>query len=313
VNQAIATRDTNAAIVESVIVKGDLSKLTPVERTDYYRAVCDSVGLNPLTQPLAYITLNGKLTLYALKGATDQLRKLHDISVEIVSRKIEDGILTVHVRAKDKDGRTDEDLGFASVANLKGEALGNAVLKAVTKAKRRVTLSIAGLGMLDETEVEDIPAPVRKTSHQLKQEGGDDVMKSLTEQVRDATTVPDLQALHKQYANTIATWPADWQNSFEQEIYEPKLAELREAARHRPRRRAEAETGGDDAPATLSPEDSAKLLNSMIGMMGRMEARMALRSWVEDAQVLASIATLTDDDKDTLRTAYENRKEALPE
>jgi hypothetical protein len=30
-------------------------------------------------------------------------------------------------------------------------------MKAVTKAKRRVTLSICGLGMLDETEVETIP------------------------------------------------------------------------------------------------------------------------------------------------------------
>jgi hypothetical protein len=34
---------------------------------------------------------------------------------------------------------------------------GNALMKAVTKAKRRVTLSICGLGMLDETEVETIP------------------------------------------------------------------------------------------------------------------------------------------------------------
>jgi len=35
---------------------------------------------------------------------------------------------------------------------------GNALMKAVTKAKRRVTLSICGLGMLDETEVETIPS-----------------------------------------------------------------------------------------------------------------------------------------------------------
>ena len=42
-------------------------------------------------------------------------------------------------------------------STLKGEAHANAVLKAVTKAKRRVTLSICGLGWLDETEVESIP------------------------------------------------------------------------------------------------------------------------------------------------------------
>jgi hypothetical protein len=34
---------------------------------------------------------------------------------------------------------------------------GNALMKAVTKAKRRLTLSLVGLGWLDETEVETIP------------------------------------------------------------------------------------------------------------------------------------------------------------
>jgi hypothetical protein len=43
------------------------------------------------------------------------------------------------------------------VKGLSGEALANALMKAETKAKRRATLSICGLGMLDETEVEDVP------------------------------------------------------------------------------------------------------------------------------------------------------------
>jgi len=40
---------------------------------------------------------------------------------------------------------------------LKGEAAANAFLKCITKAKRRVTLSISGLGFSDETEMDDIP------------------------------------------------------------------------------------------------------------------------------------------------------------
>jgi hypothetical protein len=43
------------------------------------------------------------------------------------------------------------------LGNLKGDALANALMKSETKAKRRVTLSIAGLGWLDETELETIP------------------------------------------------------------------------------------------------------------------------------------------------------------
>jgi hypothetical protein len=145
-------------IIENVIALGDLAKLTPAQRNDYYRAVCQSIGVNPLTQPFSYITLNGKLTLYALKACTDQLRMIRGISIEIVSQNISDGLLTVHVRAKDSAGRTDEDLGAVALPDsLKGEARANAILKAVTKAKRRTTLSIAGLGFLDEMEIEDIP------------------------------------------------------------------------------------------------------------------------------------------------------------
>lgn len=53
-------------------------------------------------------------------------------------------------------GRQDESIGAVPIAALKGEALANAMMKCETKAKRRVTLSICGLGMLDETEVESV-------------------------------------------------------------------------------------------------------------------------------------------------------------
>jgi hypothetical protein len=150
-------------IMESVIAKGDLAKLTPDERVRYYNEVCRSMGLNPLTQPFSYITLNGKLTLYATRACADQLRKVNGVSLEIVSREIADDVLTVHVRAKLPDGRVDEDLGSVSFpASLKGEARANAELKGVTKAKRRATLSICGLGWLDETEIADIPANAKR-------------------------------------------------------------------------------------------------------------------------------------------------------
>lgn len=150
-------------IMESVIAKGDLAKLTPDERVRYYNEVCRSMGLNPLTQPFSYITLNGKLTLYATRACADQLRKVNGVSLEIISREVVDDILTVHVRAKLPDGRIDEDLGSVSFpSTLKGEARANAELKGITKAKRRATLSICGLGWLDETEIQDIPASAKR-------------------------------------------------------------------------------------------------------------------------------------------------------
>jgi hypothetical protein len=69
-------------------------------------------------------------------------------------------IYVVTARAKDRTGREDESTGAVPLGNLKGDALANALMKAETKAKRRVTLSIAGLGWLDETELETIPRHV---------------------------------------------------------------------------------------------------------------------------------------------------------
>jgi hypothetical protein len=144
-------------VVEKVVIGGDLAGLNPAQRAEYYGAVCRSLGLNPLTKPFEYLNLNGKLRLYALRDCADQLRRLHGISIYIANRERLSDIYIVTARAKDRHGREDESTGAVTVGNLKGDALANALMKAETKAKRRVTLSIAGLGWLDETELDTIP------------------------------------------------------------------------------------------------------------------------------------------------------------
>jgi len=152
------TTTDNLQSIESVLIQGDLSQLTQTERLNYYRTLCASLGLNYLTTPFAYIRLNGKLKLYALREATEQLRKIHNVSLRINSRElVADSIYVVTAQATLADGRCDESIGAVSIAGLQGEALANAVMKAETKSKRRVTLSICGLAFLDETEVDSIP------------------------------------------------------------------------------------------------------------------------------------------------------------
>jgi hypothetical protein len=155
-NTALTTT-VDSKIIEQVMIAGDLSQLNADQKVSYYRSVCDSMGLNPLTQPFAYIKLNGKLTLYAKRDAADQLRKIHGISIDKPEVEITDGLVIVTVTGHDKTGRADSDLGVVSIGNLQGEQKANAILKAITKGKRRLTLSIVGLGWLDETEVETIP------------------------------------------------------------------------------------------------------------------------------------------------------------
>jgi len=185
----MSATQTPAMTLENVLVKGDLAALTDDQRTAYYLRVCESLGLNPLTKPFDYIPVKAegggeKMILYATKSCTDQLRALRSVSVAIVGREHKPGLYIVSARATLPDGRADESDGAVSTerekgvwktapsgkryfegtgeyAPLRGEALANAIMRAETKARRRVTLAICGLGMLDESEVADFAPPTR--------------------------------------------------------------------------------------------------------------------------------------------------------
>lgn len=200
------------ALMEKVLVRENLADLTPSERNQYYNAVCQSTGLNPLTRPFEYIVLNDKLTLYARKDATDQLRKTYAISVEVTGREKTEGVYVVTAKASTPDGRMDESIGAVALEKeegtwetssngkkylkktgkmipMKGDDLANAFMKAETKAKRRVTLSICGLGILDESELESIAdkAPLAEVSAKP--------VPTVEEFVKAMTDSEDLEAL----------------------------------------------------------------------------------------------------------------------
>jgi len=154
--QLIADKPTASAI-EAALMKGDLAPLTPEQRLAYYNAVCKSLGLNPLTKPFGYIVLNGKTTLYALKDCTDQIRSTKGVSVTNLDGKVVEDLYIVTATGRDATGRTDCATGAVNIKGLAGEAKANAIMKGETKAKRRLTLSLCGLGILDESEVSSIP------------------------------------------------------------------------------------------------------------------------------------------------------------
>jgi len=156
---------------ETALIGGDLAKMGESGRLNYYKGICESMGLNYLTRPFDYITLNGKLTLYANRGCADQLRKINGVSLTVVAREKIGDLYSVSVRAEDKSGRVDEATGVVTLTGLKGDALANALMKAETKAKRRATLSICGLGWLDESEIETIPDARRVSVEQIEPSG----------------------------------------------------------------------------------------------------------------------------------------------
>ena len=173
---AIQKVDLDAQILSNIIIRGDISSLTPAQKIDYYNAFCRYVGLNAITQPFALLKMkDNKEVLYAKKEATEQLRSLKGISITQLTGDLVGGVIyKVTAVGQNAQGRTDAATGAVSVKGLQGEALANAIMKAESKAKRRLTLSLSGLGMMDESEIETVPGAVVVDTQRPAQEYGDE-------------------------------------------------------------------------------------------------------------------------------------------
>ena len=135
------------AAIEQALSIGDLSKMPAHVRVAYYLSACHSLGLNPFTRPLiAMKTQSGEMHLYATAACAEQLRKRDRISMRVKERLKEDGLYIVTVEASTPDGRVEESQGIVEITNLKGQALATALMRCETKAKRRATMAICGMG-----------------------------------------------------------------------------------------------------------------------------------------------------------------------
>ena len=240
--------------VEDALLDGDLSKLNSEQRLDYYEKVCESVGLNPLTKPFEYIRLNGQLTLYATRAAAEQLRKVNGISITDLEETWRDSLCIFRAKAEDAEGRTDVATGAVDTSRSSGQDLANDIMKAETKAKRRVTLSLAGLGWLDETEVSDIPdqateeVNVDYDTGEVKTQKPDTWYKQATDWLID--TVQDGEAEASDVLANADSVPSehpidDWPD----EYAEAAIEHIKNAA-------TLSEDAGEETPTSESPDTS---------------------------------------------------------
>jgi hypothetical protein len=149
--------NTSQKAIQSFIIKGDVSMLSQEERVAHYLETCARLGIDPNTLPLQYIKFQGREICYLTRVATDQLAEKHQLDREIIDGpKVIDAEGTKMIfaccRAKLPSGRVE-----TAVATVPLNDPLNGFMKCETKAKRRATLSILGLGMLDESEIETIP------------------------------------------------------------------------------------------------------------------------------------------------------------
>jgi hypothetical protein len=146
------------SIVNRSVETGDLSGLTSQDRANYYYAMCDRYGLDPLSRPFDYIESREKkdnnwikkLAIYPNQKAGAQMRRIHGITITIVSRENQGDVFVVVARATRRDGSSDEAMGVVSLIGyedkpLTGNQKANAMMKAEGKARQRATMAVCGL------------------------------------------------------------------------------------------------------------------------------------------------------------------------
>lgn len=162
--QPLDTREqAGVTALAHVLGTGDLAQLSNEERVGHYIRVCRSLALNPLSRPFDWIFFKDpdgseKLALYPNQSCAAQLRRQHQIRIACTRRETVGEMFVVEVKATTPDGREDFATKYVPLTNrygrLTGQQYANALMKAETGAKRRVTLSMVGLavpGDPDET------------------------------------------------------------------------------------------------------------------------------------------------------------------
>jgi hypothetical protein len=182
-NQAMEQYTYDPKLIEQALILGDMRQMDGPTRVNFYKAVCLSVGLNPLTQPFTVMERQDKtMWLYANASCTQQLAAMHRVTFKDLKREhqtiLGEPMYLVSVTACLPDGREvpsqsvvsltkkkrekygqwpDGNPKFRDVLDehdepilvpLRGDSLANAIMRADTKALRRATLALVGLGWM---------------------------------------------------------------------------------------------------------------------------------------------------------------------
>lgn len=159
---ATATVFDQPSLLEEILADAqaagkDTTSLSRDDRAALLVGLARKLGLNPLSGAVMFLKTNGRETLYVTKQGTDQIAARERLKretirgPEIVAMEGKKLVLC-QVRASHPDGRSEVSTATMLLADVV-----NDLMKCETKAKRRATLSVCGLGLLAEDEIETIP------------------------------------------------------------------------------------------------------------------------------------------------------------
>ncbi len=168
--------------VERALAGGDLSGLTDDQRAQLVQDLCRHLGFNPLTTPFGFFRddTTGVLKTVIRKSGIEQLRQLRGLCITdmhvMLLADVVVYILHGNGTLPDTHGvvRKEVASGTMSLEGLHGAEKAKAFLLAETKAKSRLTLALAGIGIGEEPDViatlaRQAAEPVRAAEPQVNQ------------------------------------------------------------------------------------------------------------------------------------------------
>ena len=131
---------------------GRCDGLSDEQKAEYVNYLCSKVGIDPTFRPIDIIATKNGLKPYLNKGAGEIIRDTRKISIDDMQIKEVNNMWVATCRVKSLDGRIDTDVGVCPKTGTQKSPMApnDSLMKAVTKAKRRATLSMCGLGAIIE-------------------------------------------------------------------------------------------------------------------------------------------------------------------
>lgn len=140
--------------IQSVLTRdgGRCDKLSIDQQAEYKNYLCAKIGVSPTLQPIDLIPTKNGLRPYLNRGAAELIRDTRKISITDIELTEQNGMYVVVCKLRDLNGRIDCDMGVNPKNGTQKSPMEphNSLMKAVTKAKRRATLSMCSLGAIIE-------------------------------------------------------------------------------------------------------------------------------------------------------------------
>jgi hypothetical protein len=167
-----AKYDADPTVIDQLI-RGDVSGVPREALLRYIFTFCERVGISPLAVPFSLMKTQRGMQLVANRNFYDAVAGKYSVSRECVGEGLFEGtkLYFTRYRATTPDGRVTEDMALVDTAGLNGNDLANAIMKAHTKGRNRVTRAHLGFPFPDETEAETVPGASVVSIEQLPSGG----------------------------------------------------------------------------------------------------------------------------------------------